>query len=450
MERTIHREEIPSTDKRLSRHINHDPESKKFAFNTAGLSIVDVTHQRYVPVFDQGQVGSCTGNAGVGSISTDPFVNADNSVYSRNESGALKLYSDAQVLDGNGAYPPNDNGSSGLTIAKVLKSKGLISGYQHTFTLDDALMAGSQYAFITGVNWYENMFNPDSDGRVHPTGKLAGGHEFELSQIDVKNQRVWFFNSWGTNWGVKGRFYMTWTDYSLLLSQQGDVTVLIPSSVTPPTPNPTPYYFASPMSYSSVVNPEVVQLQNYLKTIGFFPQDVSSTGKFLTETAKAVIKFQVSKGIMDFAKETNMKNVRVGTKTLQALNAGYPMGLMSALIQVESGGNDNAIGDVTLLDKAYGCLQIRQGVVDSINAVLGTQYKAQDCLGNRNLSILIFTTYFSKCHPEMVTDQDKAFTWNGGAGWKSEYGKPGYQTYTNALNTYWKKVSAVINSIVTN
>jgi hypothetical protein len=408
------------------------------------LTITNKIHNRYVGIFDQGQIGSCTGNAGIGSISTDPFINSDNNVYPRNEVGAVHLYSDAQVLDGNGIYPPNDNGSSGLSIASILKSKGLISGYQHTFTLDDALKAGSQYAFITGTNWYEGMFTPDADGRVHITGKLAGGHEYELSEIDVDNQKIWFFNSWGSNWGIGGRFYLTFADYGLLLSQHGDVTVLIPPSVTPPSPTPSKYYFNQQMFYSNVAKQEVVELQNYLKVLGFFPIDVPSTGKFLAITAKAVVAFQIAHGIMDFANTTNMRLVTVGPKTLAALNVGQPKSLINAMIQVESGGNDNVIGDVTLADKAYGCLQIRQGVVDSVNGVLGTNYKSQDCLGNRNLSVLIFTTYFSKCYPDMVTDQDKAFAWNGGPGWRKLYSKPGYSTYTAELNAYWAKVAAVL------
>jgi hypothetical protein len=50
---------------------------------------------------------------------------------------------------------------------------------------------------------------------------------------------------------------------------------------------------------------------------------------------------------------------------------------------VESQGNDNAIGDRTLAHKAYGCLQIRQPYVDDANPYLGTNFKAQECLGNR-------------------------------------------------------------------
>lgn len=230
---------LPKFDMRLGRIIEHDSRSLEFSFDTTGLSVVDVTHTRYVPIFNQGQVGSCTGNAGIGAISTAPFLNQDNTTYSRDEAGALKLYSAAEKIDGGDGYPPEDKGSSGLSIAKALTNANLISGYQHVFTLNDALKAGSLYAFITGITWYSDMFTPDTDGRVHPTGTVAGGHEIELSQIDVENGRVWFNNSWGTSWGIKGRFYLTWQDFEKLLAEQGDVIILIPPHTTPPNPAPT-------------------------------------------------------------------------------------------------------------------------------------------------------------------------------------------------------------------
>lgn len=233
---------IPSRDPRLKRHIHHDERSRQFAFPTEGLTVQTVKHLRHIPILDQGQVGSCTGNAGIGDLAVDPLFGAlpGSPRYALDESGALKLYSDAEVIDGDGPYPPNDNGSSGLSIAKALKNAGLISGYQHTFSLDAALKALSVTPFIFGTNWYDSMFNPDADGRVHISGSIAGGHEIMCRECDAENQRVWFDNSWGESWGVGGRFYLTFEDFGTLLAQQGDVTVLLPLTVPAPTPTPQP------------------------------------------------------------------------------------------------------------------------------------------------------------------------------------------------------------------
>lgn len=214
---------------KLGRKVNHDPRSLHYAFDTTNIEITDIEHERLIPVLNQGEVGSCTGNAAIGCIYTSPFTIPEYPVFQPTEDGAISLYSAAEEIDGDGPYPPNDNGSSGLSVAKSLLNVKMISSYQHTFTLQDALKALTHYPIITGINWYEDMFTPDSDGRVHPTGALAGGHEIEAYKIDTENGRIWFYNSWGTDWGINGTFYMTWEDYETLLLEDGDVTVLIPN-----------------------------------------------------------------------------------------------------------------------------------------------------------------------------------------------------------------------------
>lgn len=109
--------------------------------------------------------------------------------------------------------------------------------------------------------------------------------------------------------------------------------------------------------------------------------------------------------------------------------------LINALIEVESKGNDGAVGDKHLSQKAYGCLQIRQPCVDDVNRVHGTKYKAQDCLNNRALSVWICEKYLALYATERSvgrkpTDEDRARIWNGGPnGWKK-----------NSTRGYWNKV----------
>jgi hypothetical protein len=183
--------------------------------------------------------GNCTGNAGIGCMGTGVFFGDRGSHYTLDESGAVALYSDATKADPYpGTYPPTDSGSDGLTVAKVLKAAGEIAGYTHTFTLNDALLALTVTPWITGVEWTEAMFDPDPDGRVHPTGAVAGGHEFVADELDVENERVWFCNSWGPSFGIDGRFYLTFDDFGALLKRDGDVTVFVP--LTQPAPVPTP------------------------------------------------------------------------------------------------------------------------------------------------------------------------------------------------------------------
>jgi len=101
--------------------------------------------------------------------------------------------------------------------------------------------------------------------------------------------------------------------------------------------------------------------------------------------------------------------------------------LVKAIIQVESGGVDTAIGDKHLKDKAYGSMQIRKPVCLDVNKVYGTFLRAEDMLGNRQLSVDTFYKYMDiyvtkKRLGREPTDEDRARAWNGGgpSGWKRD------------------------------
>jgi hypothetical protein len=82
------------------------------------------------------------------------------------------------------------------------------------------------------------------------------------------------------------------------------------------------YNFTLPLSYGQS-GAEVVALQNVLKFESFFPAIIPSTGYFGSITASALQKWQVAHGIYDFANETNLTKIRLGSKSLAILNQVY-------------------------------------------------------------------------------------------------------------------------------
>jgi len=112
-----------------------------------------------------------------------------------------------------------------------------------------------------------------------------------------------------------------------------------------------------------------------------------------------------------------------------------PEKLVRALIVVESAGNNNAIGDRHLAEKAYGCLQIRQPCLTDVNGRFGKSYRPEDCLGNRALSVWVCKSYIAlyatpKRLGRMPTAENMARIWNGGPnGWKNP-----------RTDKYWHKV----------
>ncbi|WP_225840323.1 hypothetical protein [Streptomyces sp. NK08204] len=242
-------EHLPERDGpyRLGRHIEHDPRSLRYAHGVLPESALKpVQWQRRVPVFDQGQLGSCTGNAAAGVLATDSAagpgatsVTVKGVARPVNEALAVDLYKVATTLDGiSGSYPPDDTGSSGLGVAKALKGWGLASGYTHAFSLSalkSALQAGPA---MLGIVWLQSMFNPKSDGSlpVDKSSAVAGGHEIVCSGWDGSRFRL--DNSWGASWGDGGSCWVAEADMQWLLSQQGDVTV--PALTRAPRPTPAP------------------------------------------------------------------------------------------------------------------------------------------------------------------------------------------------------------------
>jgi hypothetical protein len=209
---------------RLGRHVEHDPASRAFSAGTAAVKTV--MHKRHTPAFDQGDLGSCTGNAMAGALMTEPLWVPGRKL---TEVDAVKLYESATRLDDiPGKYKPEDTGSSGLGVMKAAVKAKYITGYAHSFSLEQLLGSLTLRPGILGINWYSSFDEPRPDGEcpLTPKAKNRGGHEIQMFGIDVKKKRVWCFNSWGPTWGgtKKGTFYFSWKTLQRLLDEDGDAT----------------------------------------------------------------------------------------------------------------------------------------------------------------------------------------------------------------------------------
>lgn len=118
----------------------------------------------------------------------------------------------------------------------------------------------------------------------------------------------------------------------------------------------------------------------------------------------------------------------------------FSSALIAAIIAVESGGNDHAIGDH---GRSVGCLQIGPAVVADVNAHLpSAAYHFSlsdrfDRLHSVDLMVDYWTIYAT---PERLghehTDEDLARIWNGGpSGARKQSTLP-----------YWEKVQKILRS----
>jgi len=241
----MRRDRIPEyrvPGKRLGRNITHDSRSLLYLV-AERYSVANVLWPRNIPILDQGDVGSCTGNAETGALGSGPLYAALPAGHpALDESLALRLYSAAEVIDGDGPYPPNDNGSSGLSVSQAAKAAGFISGYQHATTLAAMQSALQAAPVIIGINWYDSFDSPAADGliTISRNAEVRGGHEVLVRGVDFAAGQFHADNSWGSSWGVAGSFLIGFDTMSRLLSEDGDCTAPVPLSVQPPQPTPAP------------------------------------------------------------------------------------------------------------------------------------------------------------------------------------------------------------------
>ena len=182
-------------------------------------------------------VHNCTGNAMVGGLGCSPTwdplqVFPDPPLL--DQALAVAIYSEATRLDEfTGTYPPDDTGSSGLGVCKAAKARGLIGGYQWAFGLEETIRAACLNPVLIGVNWYSSFDLPSDDGELWLAGRayVRGGHELVITEVDAENERVWIDNSWGPEWGVAGRAWMSWATLGRLLEERGDAVVPVPLDV---------------------------------------------------------------------------------------------------------------------------------------------------------------------------------------------------------------------------
>lgn len=113
--------------------------------------------------------------------------------------------------------------------------------------------------------------------------------------------------------------------------------------------------------------------------------------------------------------------------------------LLSALIQVESGGNDLAKGRHGEL----GALQIKPILVRDVNRIMGTSYAHQQ-VTNRAVSTFIATAYLAH-YGKNLSDESLARIWQGGP---TGLRKSSTRAYSRRVMRELNRISTVNESLM--
>jgi C1A family cysteine protease len=197
------------------------------------------------PVYDQGQLGSCTGNAIAGAVEFEQikqkaksFVPSRLFIYYNERVIEHSVDSDsgAQIRDGmkvvakQGAPPETDwpydiskFADKPPAIAYTDAAKNKVLSYQRVNRVLNQFKGclASGYPFVLGFTVYDSF----ESAQVARTGvvpmpgpgeKVAGGHAVLVVGYADQQQRFIVRNSWGSHWGMQGYFSMP---YQYLLEE---------------------------------------------------------------------------------------------------------------------------------------------------------------------------------------------------------------------------------------
>lgn len=166
---------------------------------------------------DQGNTGHCVGFGWAGWGDAEPIIDD----YENADGHAI--YYECKVIEGD---PKGEDGAYVRDGATAMKNRNRLTTYAFANTIEDALLhLRTKGPLVVGTDWTNDMFTPDANGRVRPTGDVAGGHCYLL--YEVSGTTLWFKNSWGSTFGVSGSFCMTIDDFQVLMNSYGELVASV-------------------------------------------------------------------------------------------------------------------------------------------------------------------------------------------------------------------------------
>jgi C1A family cysteine protease len=254
-----------------------------------------------IPIYDQGNIGSCTANSACacfrfetaqiqGDFNFEPsrlfqyynsrllqgWQNEDSGAYIRDAFKAMNKF--GLALEKTWPYRTSDfavrpsDASYKEALGNVAVKYAAVG--QSETEIKQTLLSGAAISF--GFNVYSSFFGSwDRTTGIMPipkkTESLQGGHAVTIVGYDDSKKCFLIQNSWGTDWGIKGMF---WMPYSFLLNAKEcddfwciqEVKVNGGTTPVPPTPSTVDWITAAKVLFKTaselyaVKKPTIIRL----------------------------------------------------------------------------------------------------------------------------------------------------------------------------------------------
>lgn len=167
---------------------------------------------------DQMETSHCVGfsaaNWGINSPINTPFANAD----------GHRFYYECKEIEGE---PNAENGAYLRSIGKVLKNNRHLEAYAFAHDMETIRWwLLNKGPLIVGTIWKEGMYTPDENNLIYATGATLGGHAYLLNEWR-EDGYIGIQNSWGPEWGINGKAYISKEDFADIFSYGGEALAAV-------------------------------------------------------------------------------------------------------------------------------------------------------------------------------------------------------------------------------
>lgn len=157
--------------------------------------IPDVWRHEPGNILDQGQEGACVGFGCAQLLQSSPYRQTG-------IPSGFDIYHEAQRID---EFPDSEEGTSVRAGLEVLRRLGYISAFYWASDMMEICRYIHQYGpVVAGHSWYGD--DMDADGVINLSGHARGGHCVLYNGYDLTRGLLFGVNSWGSDWGIGGKF----------------------------------------------------------------------------------------------------------------------------------------------------------------------------------------------------------------------------------------------------